>query len=136
MLTDCGDPSGMGDVVRIQDDPPAIPEILKDVRRSVLIHSHDRLTASLHGGKRTVRLAGRCTATPARHEYDHGDESGGLNDATPDKHPTILRYLSGCREDVERGEGPAVKSRALIAVTRASIVARFIASLTRSPALP
>ncbi len=92
VLADRGDPRSIGGVVRLQDDPPTILEILKHVGRGVLIHSHDRLTASLHGGKGTVRLTCRFTATPARGERDHGDEGGVLHDAT------YIRSIHGARQ--------------------------------------
>jgi hypothetical protein len=54
VLLDRGDPSGVGRIVRVKDDPPTIYKVLKNVRRRVLINAHDRLTTGLHGRECTV----------------------------------------------------------------------------------
>lgn len=54
VLSDGDNPSAVREGVCVEDDTPAIPEVLKDVRRRVLIHAHDRLSARLHRRERRV----------------------------------------------------------------------------------
>jgi len=71
VLSDRDDPSGVGWIVGVKDDPPTIHEVLKNVRRSVLIHAHDSLTARLHCRECTIGLApGSVAPAPARAERD------------------------------------------------------------------
>ena len=66
VLSDGGNPNGVGEGVCVEDDTPAIREVLKDVRRRVLIHAHDSLSACLHDRERWIRLASsRLAPAPA-----------------------------------------------------------------------
>jgi len=76
VLPDRDDPSAVGKIVCVKDDPPTIHEVLKNVRRRVLIHAHDSLTARLHGREWLVRSAPRRFApAPACGDCDHEGEA-------------------------------------------------------------
>lgn len=66
VFSDGGDPGDVRGTVGVKDDPPTIFKVLKNVRRSVLIHAHDGATAGLHCDECTVRLeAGGLAPAPA-----------------------------------------------------------------------
>ena len=71
VLSDRDDPSGVRRIVGVKVDPPTIHEVLKHVRRSVLIHAHDRVTACLHRRECAIGLApGGFAPAPTRSERD------------------------------------------------------------------
>ncbi|TLY45804.1 MAG: hypothetical protein E6K55_16715 [Gemmatimonadetes bacterium] len=80
VLSNRADPSGVRGIVCVKDDAPTIPKVLENVRRRVLIHAHDRLTACLHRRECTVRMApGGFALAPARAEWDQEGEGGDLH---------------------------------------------------------
>jgi len=54
VLLDRDDPSRVGTIVGVKDDPPPIYKVFKNVRRRVLIDAHDRLTTCLRGRECSV----------------------------------------------------------------------------------
>ena len=76
VVSDGDNPSGVGEGVCVEDDAPAIPEVLKEVRRRVLIHAHDSLSARLHRHERSVRWAPSRLAPAAAPGERHGEGDG------------------------------------------------------------
>ena len=54
VLSDRDDPSGVRTAACVKDDPSTVHKVLKNVRRRILIHAHDRLATRLHGRESTV----------------------------------------------------------------------------------
>jgi len=80
VVSDRDDPGGVREILCIKDDAPAILKVLKHVRRRVLVHAHDSLTAYLHGRECTVRLVpGGLAPAPARDEWNHKGEGEDLH---------------------------------------------------------
>ena len=54
VLADPRDTKRVGTCVAVEDDPPAVGEVFKDVCRGVLVHPHHRFAACLHGGEGAI----------------------------------------------------------------------------------
>jgi len=79
VLSDRDDPGAVSEAICVKDDAPAVPKVLKNVGRRVLIHAHDSLSTCLHGRERRVRLA-RGGFAPAPAPGD-GNREGGCQDS-------------------------------------------------------
>jgi len=72
VVSDRDDCRRVNSAVSVEDDAPTILKVLEDVRRRVLIDTHDHLTACLHCREGSVGLArARVPPAPARGEGEN-----------------------------------------------------------------